>query len=328
MTVLRAGFTLVELLVTLAVMGIAVIYMLEGVTTSNRTYTMLEQVTESQQNLRAVAALIEHDLRHAGMMVPPGGALCGVDDTAGPDLLYVSDADAIDPQDDLMPYEGARITTAITNVTGSAATLALDTLVLEPAPPTRPAYDTDGDSTNDSDFQVGGGVIVFDANDPARGTVCGRIRVVNVGASSITVDPIVAAPLGSASGAVQLVAIPAHEYRVTNGDELRRDGLLLATGVEDLQLAYFFDVDGDGEVGAGEMRGATAADTYDAQDRDVTELRRVRFNLVARTRSEEEGFTGRFQATENRVAGVDDGFRRRVYTNTLLPRNMLERFGT
>lgn len=324
----RAGFTLIELLVTLAVMGIAVIYMLEGVTTSNRTYIMLDQVTESQQNLRAVAYLMERDLRHAGMMVPPGAALCGVDDTAGPDVVYVSDSDAIDPQNDMQSYEGARITTALTNVTGSAATLTLATLVLEPSPPARPAYDTDGDGVNDSDFRVGGGVIVYDEKDPARGTVCGRIKAVNLGAASITVDPIAAAPLAGASGAVRLVAVPAHEYRIANGDELRRDGLLLAKAVEDLQLAYFFDGDGDGEVDPGEMRGATAADAYDAQGRDVRELRRVRFNLVARTRSEEEGFTGRFQATENRVAGADDGFRRRVYTNTLLPRNMLERFGT
>jgi hypothetical protein len=308
--------------------GIAVIYMLEGVTTSNRTYIMLDQVTESQQNLRAVAALLEHDLRHAGMMVPPAGAVCGVDDTTGPDVLYVSDADAIDPQDDLMSYEGALVTTAITNVTGTSVLLDLASLVLEPSPPSRPAYDTNGDGTNDSDFRVGAGVIVVDVNDPARGTVCGRIRTVNVGGSAILVDPIAAGPLGSASGPVRLVAVPAHEYRIANGDQLLRDGLLLAKGVEDLQLAYFFDVDGDGEVGAGEMRGATAADGYDPQGRDVRELRRVRFNLVARTRSEEEGFTGRFQATENRVAGVDDGFRRRVYTNTLLPRNMLERFGT
>ena len=323
----RGGFTLIELLIVAAVMGIAVVYMFETLTAGNRAYTVLDQVAETQQSMRAVADLMEHDIRHAGMMVPQGAAVCGVDNTTSPDVLYVSDADAIDPGNDIMPYEGARVTGAATNVSGSSVTLALDSLLLEPSP-TRAAYDTDGNGTSDSDFRVGGGVIVMDANDPGRGTACGTIQSISLAGPSITINPLRAAPLDGASGVVKLVAVPAHEYRISNGDELRRDGLLLAKGVEDLQLAYFLDANGNNQIDSGEMSGTgTGANEYDAEGTDMSDLREVRMNLVVRTRAEDEGFTGRPQAKENRAVGADDGFRRRVHTSTIMLRNMFSRIG-
>ena len=203
----RAGFTLMELMVGLAVMGIAVVYMLESVTVGNRTYTVLDQVVESQQNLRAVAKLLEHDLRHAGLMVPVGAAICGVDNTASPDLLYVSDSDAIDPRDDIAPYDGALITGGVTNVTGTIVTLGVDSLILEPNPPVRGAYDVNGDGTLDSDFQVGGGVIIMDLEDPGRGTVCGRIDSVSLTGPSITIDPVVTPGLSAPMSPAMLSAV-------------------------------------------------------------------------------------------------------------------------
>ena len=95
----REGFTLIELMIVVAVMGIAVLYMFDSVTAGNRAYMVLDQVAETQQSMRAVADLMERDIRHAGMMVPQGAAVCGVDNTTDPDVLYVSDAEAIDPHD-------------------------------------------------------------------------------------------------------------------------------------------------------------------------------------------------------------------------------------
>jgi prepilin-type N-terminal cleavage/methylation domain-containing protein len=328
----REGFTLIELLIVVAVMGIAVIYMFETLTAGNRAYTVLDQVAETQQSMRAVADLMEHDIRHAGMMVPQGAAVCGVDNTANPDVLYVSDADAIDPGDDIMPYEGALITSAGATIAGSDSgddvTIGVDSLLLEPSPQ-RAAYDTNGDGTRDSDFRVGGGIIVMDVNDPGRGTVCGSIEAVNLGGSSIRIHPVRAGPLDAAGGPVKLVAVPAHEYRISNGDELRRDGLLLAKGVEDLQLAYYLDLNGNNEIDGGEMSGTVAGtNDYEAEGTDMSDVREVRLNLVVRTRGEDEGFTGRPQAKENRAVGGDDGFRRRAYTTTIMLRNMFARIGT
>ena len=323
----EAGFTLMELLIGLAVMAIAVVYMLESVTFGNRTYTVLDQVVESQQSMRAVASLLEYDLRHAGMMVPLGAAVCGVDSTAAPDQLYVSDVDAIDPGSDIAPYDGAIIGGGLTNVTGSSASISVDRLILEPAPPTRAAYDVSGDGTPDSDFQVGGGVIIVDLDDPGRGTVCGRIDAIDLGASSISIDPLVTPGL-TAAGTARLVAIPAHQYRIVNGDELRRDEMLLSSGVEDLQLAYFIDADGDAVLDAGEMKGDSSGNTYAAQGTDIEDLREIRLNLVVRTRAEDDEFTGELQTTENRAAAGGDGFRRRVHTTSVLPRNLFGRLGS
>jgi hypothetical protein len=122
--------------------------------------------------------------------------------------------------------------------------------------------------------------------------------------------------------------IPAHEYRIANA-RLRRDDDLLVEGAEDLQLAYFLDANGDHLVDPGEMHGtgAGANANFDAQNTDMRDLREVRFNLVVRTRQEQRDFEGTPQAMENRGAGAADGFRRRVYTSAVRPRNMVRRIG-
>jgi prepilin-type N-terminal cleavage/methylation domain-containing protein len=313
------GFTIIELMVSMAILGIISVYMFESFAVNQRAYTVIDQVAESQQNVRAIADLLERDLRHAGLMVPEGAAVCGVDDTAGPDLLYVSDANAIDPDDDLATYDGAAI--GVPQVAAGPATFAVPSLVMEPSP-ARPAYDTDGDGTADSDFREGGGAIVMDLADPGRGTACGRVTDVDLLGSEVDVD-IQSGALAAAGATPNLVVVPAHEYRIANGDQLFRDGVLLSEGVEDLQAAYFFDEDDDGVVDANEMRGVEGED-YDAADQDGASIRAVRVNLVTRTRMEDREWTqGRAQALENRdPAAANDGFRRRVYTSTVMLRNV------
>jgi prepilin-type N-terminal cleavage/methylation domain-containing protein len=307
------GFTLLELMLVVAVLGIASIYMLESLT------------AETQQSMRAVADLIERDIRGSGMMIPQSAAVCIIDNTNGPDLLYVSDAEAIDPGDDIFPYDGALLPSSTTNVSGSSMSVSLSSLVLEPSPPARPAYDSDGDGAADSDFRDGGGVIVVDLNSPGRGVACGKITAVDTAGPGITFA-LASAPLANAVGPTRLAAIPAHEYRIENANELKRDGLLLAKGVEDLQVALFLDANDDNVVDAGEMRGVSGA-PFASQGTDMRPLREVRVNLVARTRDQDREFDGKLQTRENRTAGADDGFRRRVYTSTIVLRNMFPRVG-
>ncbi|NIP93862.1 MAG: hypothetical protein GWO24_10570, partial [Akkermansiaceae bacterium] len=61
--------------------------------------------------------------------------------------------------------------------------------------------------------------------------------------------------------ASQFRAIPAHWYKVEN-DQLFRDGRVLASGVEDLQFAAFFDLDDDGTVDPGEAPGTAGEVIY------------------------------------------------------------------
>jgi prepilin-type N-terminal cleavage/methylation domain-containing protein len=314
------GFTLIELMVAMGILAVAAVYLLETFTVNQRSYTVLDQTVESQQNLRAIADLIDRDVRHAGMMVPEAAAICGVDSTSGPDLLYLSDYEAVDPGNDVLSYNGARILTGTPSGTG--ITLGLNSLIIEPSP-SRPFYDTNADGTNDSDFQRGGGVIVADRRNPGRGVACGSITAVNAGSNSIGVD-FASGALGTGSPPTELVAVPAIEYRINGQSELRRNDLPLAKGIEDLQIAYLFDTDGDNVID--DVRGVAGAN-YDPSTRSIEDLREVRINFVARTRGEDPRFpTGQFIARENRTpVTTADGYRRRLHTSTIMPRNLVNR---
>jgi prepilin-type N-terminal cleavage/methylation domain-containing protein len=319
----NSGFTIIELMIASAILAIVMVFTMQIFTVNNRTYIKIDSVVDTQQNVRAVASVLERDLRHAGMMVPEATAVCGVDNDDAPDLLYISDHTAVNPESAIGYFDGALIQDAGKyDVTGTA-TLTLDTLVIEPGTPD-PSYDTDDNGVNDSDFNnKGGGVIIVDLMNPDRGSVCGIVTAVDLGANKIKVD-IKTAGLGSWGGAYELTAVPALEYRVDSA-KLYRNNLLLADGVEDLQVTYFLDVNGNNEVNVGELKGESDTNKYVADESDASNLRSVRFNIVARTRSEDDRYTqGFIQTTENRAAGgaTQDGFRRRVHTATVRMRNV------
>src|SRR5207245_9583960 len=135
-----AGFSLLAMLTVFALVGIGASYVGRILTVNERAYHTVENTSESQQNLRVFGELVEDDLRHAGMMVMRDGAICGIDSTTAPDMLYVSDAAAIDPltsavpeQTDTTPYPGPTITapagTTNLNVPGPQ-TLTLSSLIV------------------------------------------------------------------------------------------------------------------------------------------------------------------------------------------------------
>jgi prepilin-type N-terminal cleavage/methylation domain-containing protein len=359
----RAGFTLTELVVTLAVLGIVTFFLTEVLVRQSRTYTVVDDVSETQQSLRAVTGMLEREIRMTGFMVPEGATVCGWDMPAAagaddtPDVLYVTDSDAIDHnglRDAELQY--AEVNAGFTGI--GTDTIQLSTVVVDPpGDPTKGFYDLDGDGVGDSDFLFSvdpprsGGVIIFDLDDPARGAACGVITAIDVGTATVRVDFDVAnadytpaggaAPGGTplAAGTTNLVAVPAHAYWVNpnapNGPpQLIRDGMVLANDVEDLQVALFYDHDGDGDVDAGEYRGAAAA--YVSADEDNRELREVRVTVVSRTRGQDPDVLANpalansvTQAAENRQVGlVADGFRRRAISVTVRPRNTQRYDGT
>jgi prepilin-type N-terminal cleavage/methylation domain-containing protein len=333
----RAGFSLIELLTVVAIMGLVAVYMGRILTVNEKTYSSTDQLSQAQQNLRALDDLLERDLRHAGLMVPDAVAVCGVDNVNAPDILYVSDALAIDPQNDFSTYGGIGIESGDTASSTGSTVLTLDELFVEPSPPNRPAYDTDGNGTNDSDFQVGGGVIIASTTNPTAGVACGTITNVTLGSKDITVEV-----RSALSATTDLIAVPAHEYRV-DGMRLLWNGNALTDAVEDLQVTYIIENDdppdnqvdaadevfGDDESAAHQLfnqpnpNAGSGAVTLTGSAAEL--VREVRVNIVVRTRLEDEDFTsGRFQGTENRdVSGVTaDGFRRRVITTKVMLRNV------
>jgi type II secretory pathway pseudopilin PulG len=316
-------------MVTTVIMGIILVYVFGTLITSQRKAQVLDQVIEAQQNSRVIAELLERDLRQAGFMVPEAAAICGIDNLNAPDVLWVSDAEAINPVgSELDPSLGAAIQGAPINIVTGTQLLTVDSLVLEKATPSA-AYDNDGNGTLDTDFQDNAGVIVADENNPSRGSACGTVSQVLPGTSQIRVfietPPLAPVPVGGDTPSLKVV--PARRFFVDANQRLFRDFYLIASDVEDLQLAFFFDANRDNVVDVApisEYRGDGNGADYVANANDNSTLREVRLNVVMRTRlAENENNLGRFQTTENRlaVAGAD-GFKRRVQTSTVRLRNL------
>ena len=128
----------------------------------------------------------------------------------------------------------------------------------------------------------------------------------------------------------EIVIVPAARYSLdTTGGvgRLMRNGDLLAEGVDDFQISYYFDVDGDGVVDAAtaEEPGTKNGNAYVPTNWNNNQLKEVRFSIVVRTRASDQTFDqGSFVALENRAApaGGNDGFRRRVVVGSVRPRNV------
>jgi hypothetical protein len=319
----EAGFSLTELMVAGGILIIVVGAVMQSFVVQNRAYTVVDQVVEAQQNMRAIAWLLERDARMSGFMVPEAAALCGVDETATSDTIFLTDADAIDTDDQVRAALGAEVANYVAGT--GLKTLNVDNVVLDGV-----GFYTTG--VVPADFQEDAGVILIDVDDPGRGAACGVVDSVP-SATRLVVDFVTSIPTPPLSHRV--IAIPAHVYTVElpagGGDPmLMRDGISIATDVEDLQIAYFFDVDRDGQMDAPELEnpGSEAARingvTYEPDDFDNRDLREITLNLVVRTREDDrDNDEGLFQATGNRAAAAaTDGFRRRVHTSTIRLRNV------
>ena len=143
-----------------------------------------------------------------------------------------------------------------------------------------------------------------------------------------------------------MIAPAAHysiETDAVTGNEtgrLFRNGDLLAQGVDDFQVSYYFDVNsngvvdatadvtGDGVVDAGydeEPGRAKGGTAYNPATWNNSTLKELRFSIVVRTRATDQDFAqGNFIVKENRTApaGGNDGFRRRVVVGSVRPRNI------
>jgi len=318
------------------IMGVISVFVGRVLSFNEKSYSSTDQLTQVQQDLRAVSDLLERDLRHAGMLVPDDLAICGVDAVDGPDILYVSDALAIDPDDDFTTYGGIDVTSGDATSLGTTA-LDVSSLIIETSPPSRPAYDADGDGANDSDFQVGGGIIIVDSANLDRGVACGTVDAINVGSETLTVT--VRSTLATSAN---LIAVPAHEYRVS-GTQLLWNGSVVADGIEDLQVVYIVDNDDDDQVDTpqeifGDDENAahnlfnsntpnygSGTISISTSESVAALMREVQVSIVARVRLEDEDYSaGLPQATGNRdLSGATaDGFRRRVVTTKVMLRNV------
>jgi len=331
----QRGFTLVELMMAAALLGVLLTGVFHAFGTTNERYVVVDQVTEAQQNLRGIAEMMERDIRRAGYLVPGQTAACAHDRIDAPDALFLSDADAIRPIDDLstnapellvgaLGVDVVALTSTSVQVSGGAAT---------------PDLQVDGGAT--TGFVAGGGVILADREDPEGRVACATI--VSIADDTLTVDFGPSAH-ATAIGSGDLVAVPAIAYRVQpatalDPSQLLRNGLVLAHDVEDLQLVFFFDANSDGVRDiASEVFGTQgAAGTYPpapGAGLDMRSLREVEVSVVTVTRDDAPGdgyldasgnpTLSQGQRTANRSASLTPPDRRlrRIHTTSIRLRNL------
>lgn len=320
----REGFTLPELMISMAILGILSMFLSDMLVQQNKAYTVVDQVSEVQNNSAAIATLLEHDARETALLAPEAAAVCGVDSNTASDVLYLTDGAAMNFANEIRYDLGGLVASSNPSLSGTSAVLDVDDVTVDGDP----FYDTDGDANPDSDFQIGSGVIVVDRANPDRGAACGVVTAVTLGTDRITVDFSQGSSgllaRNASHNAPDHVAVPATVYRVNNNLQLLRNSLVLAEDVEDLQFSLFYDANDDGVIAAAENPGAYSGPQYVPRNEDNRDLSEIRIAFVVRSRAPDPALPdASFQALENRnpVAGTD-GFRRRVHVANVRPRNV------
>lgn len=279
------GYSVIELMIAIALTAIVTSQLLLVWTSQHQNYIQQERVSETQQDMRLITDVLINDLRMAGFMVPKETAAGSNDGGAsGPDILCVSNPGALDEteyEDATERFEAAEVTTT---VAGSISSVTLRNTTID--------IDEDGSG----DFTLGGGILISDGAD----VHCAEITSLSggvVGFSPATPSTISMSPLST-------FAVPALVYRVT-GTTLTRNGMVLSNQVDDLQIEWWVDDDGDAEMEAGEFP------IHDLDGEDTSKLRLARLYLTARSALPDPTIDGQRTAAANRNAGAADNFRRR-----------------
>jgi prepilin-type N-terminal cleavage/methylation domain-containing protein len=333
-----AGFSLIELMIAVAVFGLITAQLLVVFSNQKRVYTSNERALDVQEQARLTLELISFDTRMGGFMVPRWSAVSSVDGGAdGADRFCVSDASYFDftgapsPLDTkTLPFDGAQVTNL------AADHVTVDSLDIDDSVPAG----VDFLAPSAAGAGNGGGIIISSPTE----TFCARIT--RIAGNDIyfedhdtddTVEFGDATAYITAGVSPNLRAVPAQVYEVDPGAlELTRNGLLLASQIEDMQVEYWLD-------SAGTPNGVQDADnefpvnSLNAPDppggaipADMSLVRRVRVSVLARTIQEEgqSNAAGRLlggrPALANRIAAVaPDRFRRRSFSASILPRNLV-----
>jgi prepilin-type N-terminal cleavage/methylation domain-containing protein len=331
----QAGFSLIEMMVSVAVLGIISAQLFVVFGNQKKVYASSERALDAQEQARMTLDLISFDTRMAGFMVPAYTALSSVDGgAADADRFCVSDPSFADL---------AGSTGLMNGFTGAPVGFFVNDYVQ------LASLDIDGNGS--ADFRGpdtpgggnGGGIII--AND--QQTYCARITEIEILSPTnyrIHFDDHADLLNSISGGAMGLAAVPAVIYELDQDKrELHRNGVLLATDIEDFETEYWVDSDG---VNLADPNSHPDGIEQPDQEFPVNNLgdpdppigalqamnsaiRKVRVTVLARTTREDDD-TSAAGARDfarpkvaNRDASVDpDRYRRRAYSVSIFPRNI------
>jgi prepilin-type N-terminal cleavage/methylation domain-containing protein len=295
-----AGFSLVEVMVAIVVMGIVTSQLLLSFSQQHTSSLEHERTIEIQEEARLVMDVILKDLRTGGFMVPKYAAVASNDGGVNAsDALCISDASVVN--ENVLPTSSSRFTGARlkNGISGGASSVTVRTATI------------DIDSDGDVDFTRGQGIII------GTGTRahCAVIDAdPTIGASDTTIS-FTPSTVGGFVSSTDDSVIPALRYSVAAGT-LSRNDIVLSSHIEDIQAEFGLDIDRNGTVEGAEF----PIDDMDFQEYEL--VRNVRVHVTARETRTLLNFNGQFPAIANRVAGAADNFKRRRVTGDVMLRNL------
>lgn len=323
------GFTLVEMLVAMTMASLVGMAAYAVFVSSSRSSVAQEDVSETQQNARVVMDYLSRDIRAAGFGLPnpPFSISIGgqtltspvsiTNSAAGPDSitllgggeeLFWLDSDSDCSNTDSDPTNDCNLPDKDDSTTSHPA--ASTTINI-----------TGDDANVLDDFFIGG------AFNPSRThiSIGGMYynRVTNIVRAGMYATLTLAFPLDRAYvDGTPVYLIKAFRYTIDTGtlaacsatnpcaarQDLAQNNQVLALDIEDMQFAHAL------------KDTATFVNNASSSDIDIVA---VRANVVGRTRRPVPGVAAGYArpALEDRPAGVNDAFRRRVLTSVIKVRN-------
>ena len=294
------GFTLIELMIALAMFSLVSLAGFTVLSSGQKSSVMNDEVVKMQQSVRLAVDLIARDIRMAGYGNPASPAsvpttnnctstiVPGTNSSTGPDSISIITVDqVIGRLTQNAPLAPATSTTAI----------ILDSVT----------------GLSNGDFITLDGVFTTSAT-------------VNTSTKTLALGSTIQAPQtfnGDATGTgTQVVRLACVQYSVdATNRQLLRDGVAVVDGIEDLQLAYGVDADGDGQIdGASASNGGIV---NWATTMNPTTVRLVRINVVGRAGKSDDTFkTSSALSVEDHNIAHLAGYRRRVLTRTVSLRDL------
>jgi len=344
MTVNReSGFTLLELLVTMAIFGIVLGGILKVYDTNNYTYKVQEEVVAMHQNVRVAKMFLERDVRMAGCGM---GAMFGFGGVTTYALENDNNSGATGSDSLTVRYIDYEAGACGTDSTGLAAPCSdLPTLTLDGSMPEASTVANLKEELGDAPFSswlgdcyCGGTtytqpVPLFMALITNPDGTKSDLVIITGAQNTGGLDNLSNGPNAVFQGVIypnQIVngyedgskisffnanQYTAVVYDLVNG-VLRRNGDPIAEDIDDFQIAFGLDTDNDGVVD-------TWVNNIDLDDDTKLEVRLVRINVLGHTASEHRGYKNMRPVIEDHAAAVsNDGFRRKLLQVTVQVRNL------
>lgn len=305
------GFTLIEILVSLAILGIVLAGIYSVYTMQHKSYIVQEQVAEMQQNERIALQMITRDIRMAGL-----GLTCSYGG-----ILFTEDADGNGALNDGEDIDGNGALSAFGNGLGfdGSDTVAIAYYIVDPrgnaGGNTYTASDFDPAAAtftvDNADGFSSGDLILISNTNPRDDDDCHYAAVyataVDSGANTITHDS--AKAVENQPGGIGL-AFKANSNKIRraakneggriayfiNGSyqlirSVNGNAQPLADNIEDMQIAYGIDINNNGIVVDGKFGTVPGGEWFDSPaGQDMALLREIRVTLVARTTREDPAY--------------------------------------